>query len=326
MNLVDALNHCAAHAPEYGGGLSNHLPMTLLALERLGADDARRSAFAAAYTPRLQPAPPAQPWPAGDPWPDRLGQYEAWPAYRALFTEWIAQEGASDMLGQVLPQFMPGVSAAAFHGLIRTAYALRSGHLGELADALAYWACRHQRLGAMHNPQAGTVRAPATDDPVALLRELRAGRSRAELISDQIRDAAADGRVSRVAARLFVDEGTPERLARAAAFAYAHTGSFTALHLVTGTHAMRVVTRFVDEPLTAWAWYWQAFAHAVVAARLKPLTPAALRPWATLVAKARAGNDEHLIKLVESCREEEKAYARRGDTLWREAASRVVAA
>jgi hypothetical protein len=326
MNLVDALNQSAAHAPEYGGGLSTQLSATLVALERLGADEARLSAFAAAYSPRLQPVPPAQPWPAGDPWPDRLGQYEAWPAYRALFTEWIVQEGASDMLSQVLPQLMPGVSAAAFHGLIRTAYALRSGHLGELADALAYWACRHQRLGAMHNPQAGTARAPATDDPVALLRELRPGRSRAELISDQIRDAAADGRVSRVAARLFVDEGTPERLARAAAFAYAHTGSFTALHLVTGTHAMRVVTRFVDEPLTAWAWYWQAFAHAVVAARLKPLPSAALRPWATLVAKARASNDEHLIKLVESCREEEKAYARRGDTLWREAASRAVAA
>ena len=228
------------------------------------------------------------------------------------------------MLGQVLPQLMPGVSAAAFHGLIRTAYALRSGHLGELADALAYWACRHQRLGAMHNPQAGTARAPATDDPVALLRELRPGRSRSELISDQIRDAAADGRVNRVAARLFVDEGTPERLARAAAFAYAHTGSFTALHLVTGTHAMRVVTRFVDEPLTAWAWYWQAFAHAVVAARLKPLPPAPLRPWVTLVTRARASSDEHVIKLVESCREEEKAYARRGDTLWREAASRAV--
>ncbi|MEI6027832.1 MAG: questin oxidase family protein [Betaproteobacteria bacterium] len=325
MNLVDALNHCAAHAPEYGGGLSNHLPMTLLALERLGADDARRSAFAAVYTPRLQPAPPAQPWPAGDPWPDRLGQYEAWPAYRALFTEWIAQEGASDMLGQVLPQLMPGVSAAAFHGLIRTAYALRSGHLGELADALAYWACRHQRLGAMLNPQAGTARAPATDDPVALLRELRAGRSRAALISQQMLEAARDARVNRTAARLFVDEGTPERLARAAAFAYAHTGSFTALHLVTGTHAMRVAARFVDEPLTAWAWFWQAFAHAVVAARLQPAAAAPLRSWKTLVARALASDDEHLIKLVDSCREEEKAYACRGETLWRAAASRALA-
>ena len=102
MNLVDALNPCAAHAPEYGGGLSNHLSATLVALERLGADEARLSAFAAAYAPRLQPEPLAQTWPAGDPWPDRLGQYEAWPAYRALFAEWIAQEGASDMLGPVL--------------------------------------------------------------------------------------------------------------------------------------------------------------------------------------------------------------------------------
>lgn len=326
MNLVEALNRCAVQGPEYGAGLSNHLPMVLVALERLGADEARLAAFAAHYASRLERAPPAQPWPAGDPWPDRLGQPATWPLYRALFAEWIAQEGATDMLGQVLPQLMPGVSAAAFHGLIRTAYALRCGHLAELADALAYWACRHQRLGSLHNPLAGTARAPATDDPVALLRELRPGRSRAELISQQMVDAARDGRVNRTAARLYVDAGTPERLARAAAFAYAHTGSFTALHLVTGTHAMRVAARFVDEPLTAWAWFWQAFAHAVVAARLQPAAPAPLRNWKTLQAQALASTDEHLIKLVDSCREEEKAYARRGETLWRAAASRAVCA
>ena len=325
MNLVDALNGCAAYAPEYAGGLSNHLSMTLVALDRLGADEARLSSFVARHTPRLEPAPQAQPWSAGDPWALRFGQPDAWPVYRALFAEWIEQEGATDMLGQVLPQLMPGVSAAAFHGLIRTAYAVRSGHKAELADALAYWACRHQRLGDLHNPLAGTSRAPAEEDPAVLLRELRAGRSRAALISQQMLDAARDGRVNRTAARLYVDEGTPQRLARAAAFAYAHTGSFTALHLVTGTHAMRVVARFVDEPLRAWAWFWQAFAHGVVAARLQPVSPAPLRTWKTLVLQALASDDEHLIKLVDSCREEEKAYARRGETLWREAASRAVA-
>ena len=326
MNLVDALNSCASYAPEHAGGLTNHLPMTLVALDRLGADEARLSSFLARHSPRLAPAPQAQAWPAGDPWPDRLGQPRAWPVYRALFAEWIEQEGATDMLGQVLPQLMPGVSAAAFHGLIRTACAIRSGHKAELADALAYWACRHQRLGDVHNPLAGTSRAPATDDPVTLLRELRAGRSRAALISQQMVDAARDGRVNRTAARLYVDEGTPQRLARAAAFAYAHTGSFIALHLVTGTHAMRVVARFVDEPLTAWAWYWQAFAHAVVAARLQPVPRAPLRTWKTLVSHALASDDEHVIKLVDSCREEDTAYARRSDTLWREAASQAVSA
>ena len=323
--LVELLTAGSAHAPEDADGLTNHLPMALLALHHLGAGPERLAAFAQGYAPRLQPAPPQQPWSPGDPWPDRLGRPEAWSGYRALFTEWIAQEGATDMLGQVLPHLMPGVGAAGFHGLIRTASAVRCGHLGELAGGLAYWASRHLRLGALHNPLAGTARAPATEDPVALLRELPAGRSRQRLISDQLLDVARDGRVNRVAARLMVDGHTLERLARTAAFAYAHTGNFTALHLVTGTHALRVLTRFLDEPLVAWAWHWQAFAHAVVAARLQPAGEVALRPWKAIIARALDHDDEHVIKLVEACQEEERAYARRGETLWRQAASRAVA-
>lgn len=322
--LVELLTAGLAHAPEDAEGLGNHLPMALAALHHLGAGPERLAAFAQSHALRLQPAPPPQPWSPGDPWPDRLGRPEAWSGYRALFTEWIAQEGATDMLGQVLPQLMPGVGAAAFHGLIRTASAVRCGHLGELADGLAWWASRHLRLGALHHPLAGTARAPATEDPQALLRELPARRSRQRLISDQLRDVGRDGRINRVAARLMVDGHTLERLARTAAFAYAHTGNFTALHLVTATHALRVLTRFLDEPLVAWAWHWQAFAHAVVAARLQPAGEVVLRPWKVLIARALDHDDEHVIKLVESCREEEQAYARRGETLWRLAASRAV--
>lgn len=323
--LVELLTAGLVHAPEDADGLGNHLPMALAALHHLGAGPERLTACAQGYATRLQAAPPAQPWSPGDPWPDRLGHPEAWSGYRALFTEWIAQEGATDMLGQVLPQLMPGVGAAGFQGLIRTASAVRCGHLGELADGLACWASRHLRLGALHNPLAGTARAPATEDPEALLRELPAGRSRQRLISDRLLDMARDGRINRVAARLMVDGHTLERLARTAAFAYAHTGNFTALHLVTGTHALRVLTRFLDEPLVAWAWHWQAFAHAVVAARLQPAGPVALRPWKTLIARALDHDDAHVIKLVESCLEEERAYARRGETLWRLAASRALA-
>lgn len=322
--LVELLTAGLAHAPEDAEGLGNHLPMALAALHHLGAGPERLAAFAQSHALRLQPAPPPQPWSPGDPWPDRLGRPEAWSGYRALFTEWITQEGATDMLGQVLPQLMPGVGAAAFHGLIRTASAVRCGHLGELADGLALWASRHLRLGALHHPLAGTARAPATEDPQALLRELPARRSRQRLISDQLRDVGRDGRINRVAARLMVDGHTLERLARTAAFAYAHTGNFTALHLVTATHALRMLTRFLDEPLVAWAWHWQAFAHAVVAARLQPAGEVVLRPWKVLIARALDHDDEHVIKLVESCREEEQAYARRGETLWRLAASRAV--
>ena len=48
---------------------------------------------------------------------------------------------------------LPGVAAAAFHGLIRTAHAVQSGHAGEVAAALAYWAWRWQPLAPP--PQGG---------------------------------------------------------------------------------------------------------------------------------------------------------------------------
>lgn len=322
--VVEWLTACAAAAPERSDGEPNLLPTALWAMHKLGAAPERLAAFAQAAAAAQPPGVPAEPWPAGDPWPDRLGQREALAAYRSLFAEWIAQEGATDMLGQVLPQLMPGVSAEGFQPLVRTASAVRCGHLGELASALAWWASRHQRLGALHNRLAGTARAPATEDPVSLLRELRAGRSREPLFSRQMLDAAHDGRVNRVAARLMVDGHAPERLARAAAHACVHTGSAMARRLLTSAHALRVLTRFLDEPLAAWAWYWQAFAHGVVAARLQPAEELPLRSWSTITRQALARGDGVVIQFVEACREEERAYARRGETLWRLAASQAV--
>ena len=50
--------------------------------------------------------------------------------------------------------------------------------------------------------------------------------------------------------------------------------------------------------------------------------PAPLRAWPQIVAFAVASDDEHVIKLVDSCREQERVY---GGDVWRRAASRVLA-
>jgi len=324
------LDEAAAHDPEYGQGLSNHLPMAWLALARLGAAEARLREFGAHYVQAkaLRPTRLREPWPAGDAWAGRLGRRAAWPMYLDLFSQWIAHEGAADVLAQVLPALLPGVAAAAFHGLIRTAAGVQAGHAGEVAQGLAHWAAWHLPLGAMPSPPAArTLR----EDPASLLRLLPAGQSRAGLIAARMRDAAADGAVNAVAARFIVDEGTPERLARAAAFAYAETGNFTALHLVTGTHAMRVLARFVegDEARrAAWRWYWQAFAHGVVAARLAPAAPVPAADWPQAVAAALRSPDEHVVKLVDAAREEARHYGEGsggGSGDWQRAAARAVA-
>ncbi|MDE2277139.1 MAG: DUF4243 domain-containing protein, partial [Burkholderiales bacterium] len=152
---------------EYGDRLSNHLPMALMALQRLGADDARLHAFAQGYAARLRPAPRSAWRPAGEAWVSRLGHRGAWPAYRQLFAQWLLRAGVPGVLEAALPRLLPGCAGAAFHGLIRTAYAVQAGECQELADALAHWACVWQPLPAA---PAGATRGEP--DPAAVLRRL----------------------------------------------------------------------------------------------------------------------------------------------------------
>jgi hypothetical protein len=316
MNLLTLLNEGSAFDAEYGAGLSNHRPMALLALARLGADDARLQAFASTYARRLQPAPPAVPWPAGDAWAAYLGQRQAWAIYRDLFAQWLQHEDAGDVLRQTLPVLMQGCGAAAFHGLIRTAYAAQAGHVQELADALAYWACRWLDLGSVAEAEGRMA------DPEQVLRLLRVVRSDAGLIFQRMQAAARTAPFRAAVSQLQVGDGTLPRLAELAASAYAASGNFTALHLVTSAHALRVLWPCIEEPAAALRAYWLAYAAAVAAAGLQVAAPVALRPWPDIVARALASDDDHLIKLVDSCREQERAL---GGVVWQRAASRALA-
>ena len=314
-DLIELIDDGAAFDAEYAGGLSNHRSMALLALARLGASETRLNNFAQAYAVRLQPAPPHQPWPAGDAWAPRLGQRDAWPAYRDLFLHWLITENAGDVLRQVLPTLMRGCGGAAFHGLIRTAYAVAATHRRELADALAYWASRWLDLG----DGAAIGRG---DEPQTVLRRLQVVHSPADLIFQRMQAAALTPHFRATAAQLRVHAGTLPRLAALAAQAYAASGNFTALHLVTSAHAMRVLLPFVDEPLPALRAYWRAYAAAVCVSGLHAGVAPAPRPWPELVAAAVASNDDHLVKLVDSCHAEHAAYA--GAGAWQQAATRAV--
>lgn len=312
--LKALLDDGAAFDAEFGRALSSHRSMALLALARLGAPAARLEQFEAVYARRLRPAPPSATWPAGDAWFSRLGEANAWPLYRDLFWQWLANEAASDVLEQTLPRLMRGCGGAAFHGLIRTAYAVQAQHHQELADALAHWARAWLDLG---EAQAG----PETD-PEAVLLRLPVVESPAGLIAERMAVAAADPRFQAAAAQLRPQAGTLPRLAVLAAEAYAASGNFTALHLVTSAHALRVLQPYLDEPVPAVALYARAFNAAVCVARLAVAPAVPLLPWPQIVERAIASDDDHVIKLVDCAREQQAAL---GGGVWRRAASRAVA-
>jgi len=319
VTLRDLLDRGAGYDAEYAGGLSNHLPMALTALQGLGAPAARLDAFAAGYAERLQPAPAAEPWPSGDAWPSRLGERAAWPAYRALFADWLTWEGADTVLSQALPVLMPGCGAAAFHGLIRTAYAVKSRHEGELADGLAYWACRFLDLGPL--PAQG-----AEADPGAVLAELQRQfterRFEQALIFERMAEVASMPAFAETAARLRIEPATLAQLASRAAALYAQSGNFTALHLVTSCHALRLLQPWLASPDDALRAFWLAYAAGVAVSGIGLPAPGwrSEASWAEIRAAAIASDNDHTIKLVYSCQEE---HAESGNDACRLAAARA---
>jgi hypothetical protein len=314
--------------PEYGGGMSNHLPMALHALHALGAGAPRLQAFSAVYAPRLAaraaPASNAKALPAD--WRDARGDFAAFDSLRLGFETLLRDQGHDATLRALLPALWPGAAGAAFHGLIRTAHAVQSGHQRELAAALAYWAARWKSLPA----------APAPPAPVAFAEW--AARLEAAALGTRLPGRSITGRIDAVvqapqntadaAYAAWADATALEGLMPLSDWAaglYARSGNFTVLHLVTATRAARVLWPWTTARGEVLQGLLRAVTAAVLASNLQPAAPLGpdecLPAWPQLIEAAMASDDDHVIKLVHALVEERAAY---GEGQRRQAAARTL--
>ena len=297
--------------------LSNHLPMALVALHRLGASDDRLAEFAAQYRGRLASIPDTVPVASYDEWLAARGKRDAYGALRGYFDAQIAEGGPESTLRRHLPALVDGLGGAAFHGLIRLAYAVEVASDARIAAGLAYLSEVHQPLGERGRSIAWTADplvALRRLSDVAVLREM----ARTGNIGQRMRQVAAHPTFSGVVDWLEVDESTPRRLCAAAVALYSTTDDFTALHAVTASHAALVVTPFVEDRGALCAYWFQAMAAAYLsigAPRLtepgRPLEPWLAAPvsWERIASAATTSDDEHVSKLVYSARELERVDA-----------------
>lgn len=296
---------------EYQDQLSSHLPMALQALHSLGASPQRMQAFYASYAKRfdgMHVIAVAQP--VAD-WRSLRGQLDTYPALLASMRALVARDGVHATLRALLPDLLPGVAAAAFHGLIRTAHAVQSGHAGEVATALAYWAWRWQPLAPAQVP---AVRKPLSAWSEALVRDAQVWRTDGPLISIRM-DQATQGAVYQSLADVlqsFADlQSAIASLAALAAERYVASPNFTVLHMITGMRAMRVLLPWIESEAGVQPILIRAFTAAYLAARVVPLANAPeprLCTWPEVIAAGIASDDDHVIKLVHACSEEAGVY------------------
>jgi hypothetical protein len=298
--------------PEYGGGLSNHGPMAAEALLRLGRGDAIEG-WVTQYMRGLEDAVrSASPITDAD-WREALGDLRRVADWEAFLDRELQEGPWRDVLARWWARLLPGISAGATHGVIRTAHAVRAlgdgetpERVAELGRGLAYWAARYLELPGRPRT-AGTASLNEAVRQVPLLVDPPAG-----LISTRF---AALDRVDGFAAaveRLEPPADVPAALdALTVAFAGAylargHEAPIPYIHGVTAPAAVRLALPKL--PVALWRpsydAIWQvgaAIQSAYGAGPSRPLPSGSGAERDGLIDRAVATNDEHAIKFTEAC-------------------------
>jgi hypothetical protein len=309
-----------AYGPLYGNRLANHLPMALLALDRLGADAERMRRFADGYARKLLPA--AVSGSAVDPH-DYLGSGGDYPRFVRFFQDRIREAGADAVLHDWVPVLMPGLAASAFHALIRLAYAIEGGLEDEIALSLAYWAGEYVTLPLSLDAAEGGLEQIAERLRVTLADHVfKPGIIIDKMIEIAWHPALAGAVVQPAAAPTLRD------LAGFALQAYTVREDFTLLHIVTGCHAFRIVQLYAGDQALARRYLWQAALAAWLTVVVAPASSRKAAPpqqtpgEEAIAARACLSSDDHVIKLCYSALCEYREY---GDPGYLQAAVRKLA-
>jgi hypothetical protein len=325
--LNDYLKQCLVFSPLYGveGKLFTHLPMALQALDRMGADERRLRDFMHAASKQLKVKTPWEPVEMSE-WRRHLGQTAYYAGYEVFFAEWIRREGLEAVLLQAMPVLLPGVGSAAFHALIRLAYALESEFEAEIAAALASWAVTFEPL---HTTAATR---PALSTMTSLSQIMQACRQSVDLVMpeltqsfivDRMRAASALDGFGELAAAAEAVQPSLRDIAECSLAIYRNNYNFTALHMVTATHAARVLSEklpsimplLMQHLLPAWLAAWVSIKRPAVNLVLAHEKSQEAASWPALIACANQAEDVHDIKLSYSAWREYQHYGFEGYAL-----------
>ena len=304
-----------------GKGTTNHCPMALCALADMGASDQRLQEFFEMWRERYAIAAPVDTDRiARADWQAWFGRQEAFGTLSGCFADWIRADGIDAAVSEVLAAQPFAPATGAFHAIIRLAYGLEAGHIGEVSAALAAYVS-----GYLPVDVAQLAPAPTVDVALERLSRAMQGKSHATAgpsITARMRAVAQDPDFI-AALSLPPSASLLDEMARAAIAIYWQNNDFTALHMVTGIAAARSIGKLL--PADALTQTWAAFCAAYVSFGAPPLqAPADVDDagnWDEFAAAAIKSDNDHVIKLVHICRRESQ---RTGAPQYAAAARRIL--
>ncbi len=303
--------------PDLVGGNSNHGPMVAEALCALGRPDAVMP-WIESYKSRFQDRPPSRRPIPRESWQGFLGDSSCSADWVTLFDHELVAAPWPAVLKEWIPRLAPGLMAAAGHGLLRTAHAVRSlatretpQRLHELAEGLGYWAARYQELpGRPSDRQTGhapreavqyvtRVHGPDFEARGAIVQQVKGLDAQPEFAT-AITLVDTTGDLS-----WFLSELTETF---AGLYLANPKGVVAFVHTVTAPSALRLLAPYLtdaDARLAArYAWQACAAIYAWYSTMPPPSTASFTPPTeepAALIDRAVATGGAHTIKFTEVC-------------------------
>jgi hypothetical protein len=284
--MFDIHTHGRRYRPVYPPhDHSDHLPMAWLAMGGLGADDSRRAAFTAEHLPQLEALEP------GSPHHHRVEH----------LAEEMHDRGIAAVLQDRLPGLISGWYREAYHPVIRLAYGVEFRIFGEAAAGLAYL----EQAGASTRVEALAAGADLLPGTTGIELLQRAAASGIESTSAELFDERATSALEAPGAEGLAKilDNNLAQMSQAALAAFVAPHNFFALHLVTGSHAFRILYPWAGPNADAimnlglLAGYLAIGAPPIDAANSQPQAPD-VGPKQLLEA---CRNNEHDVKLAYSC-------------------------
>ncbi|MCZ4279352.1 questin oxidase family protein [Kiloniella laminariae] len=315
------VEHAKRYAPEYGPHhFSNHFPMTVYALRKIGAAGSALTEFSQAYLGQLEAVEPS----GGTETIDlenfkiHLGKRNYYRAYFDFFQQRITPEDPVPLFKLLIP----GQSASAFHALIRLAYGIAAKNKSEIAAGLAYMAASYLPLSLEANvcalDRCDTVASLGEKVLVAQQENTLASLPRIRSIFRQMEAALGEAeRHKLVQAAYDAKDISLEDISRLSLDLFLRTNDFTVLHAVTASHAARIVLPYAEDEKLFLREFFASIILSVLTVESgafgqKRFAPAAIKPWDSLIARALDSLDSHDVKFVFSCREEQEHYQEPG--------------
>ena len=141
--LTDNQNHEMVNGMENN---RNHIVMTLIALYRLGASTEQMEAYYHSKKKKENISFTKDEISINEEnWIQFLGNTTALSSYIKFFIGEIKTDGVDKTLQIYLPKLISGVTAAAYHGLLRLVYAIDVQNNLEIALSMAYFAWAFQK-------------------------------------------------------------------------------------------------------------------------------------------------------------------------------------